>query len=112
MILVASIFLTLCAFFQENGELKNILQKYLSEEIDEDQDVKEGLNPYFDIETEEKIKIIQEQHMKVPVKPHTVTLGDHSCLLHRWTCIVPAKSLLSGLIEVIFIFGCLISKFR
>ncbi|XP_031606055.1 dynein regulatory complex subunit 7 isoform X1 [Oreochromis aureus] len=48
-----------------NGELKNILRKYLSEEIDEDQDVKkEGLNPYFDIETEEKVKIIQEQYMK------------------------------------------------
>lgn len=102
----------LCAFFQGNGELKNILRKYLSEEIDEDQDVKkEGLNPYFDIETEEKVKIIQEQYMKVPVKPHTVTLGDQSCLLHRWACIVSAKRLLSGLIEVIFIFGCLISKF-
>nr|XP_014265736.1 dynein regulatory complex subunit 7 [Maylandia zebra] len=50
---------------KENGELKNILQKYLSEEIDKDQDVKkEGLNPNFDIETEEKIKIIQEQYMK------------------------------------------------
>ncbi|XP_035770477.1 uncharacterized protein LOC118453382 isoform X2 [Neolamprologus brichardi] len=65
MILVASILLTLCAFFQENGELKNILQTYLSEEIDQDQDVKkEGLDPNFDIETEEKIKIIQDQYMK------------------------------------------------
>lgn len=50
---------------KENSELKNILQTYVSEEIDQDQDVKkEGLDPNFDIETEEKVKIIQDQYMK------------------------------------------------
>lgn len=76
----------------------------LSEEIDSKDVKKEDLNQYFDITTEEKINIIQEQYMKVPVKPNTVTLGDQACLLHmeaQWACIVPAKSLLSGLIEVI-----------